>query len=423
MYQQTATCTSQWQALLLGLGPAVSSITRLTLGATYELLGGSKECIKSICGRPGAPPYCPASFSELTRAVCALTAPALPALQDLYVKGCFEDTAFDVFGSSCPQLTRLQVDALEFQITALSVAALRLTNLACLTIKTPCSPLWGRRLGGYVGATLAAMLDSKSLCKLVLDFDSRIQIRCCPHEWGPAPENLREFAATCTIKHIYLAPAWLSGLSSVSLQLDNKYMDYFHLVDILDASPHLQHLSILGQRKLKLDEEMLSCLPDLNTRMNQGLQLSLPLIRLCGSSTVVMALLNALPTLSSVHSCTLEFSDNESNDLLSHIATVFPNLSELHLWNTSSITVVKLSSQQLGCLRACDLLRQLRIRAETSLDTQALAALCLSMPGLEVIGYTKCEAFEVQELWSALDAGGQAMEVEEYEIKEYGKDF
>lgn len=412
--QQNETCCAEWREVLQGMGQAFRSVTTLTLRSTFQLLGCVTVCMKPIYRRPDSPPPCLASHRNLTHDVCAMIAPALPILQDLCVEGSFESTALDVFGTSCPQLTHLRVDALDYSLKALEYAGKHLTNLACITLKTPRSPLYGRWLEGYTGKALNALRGSNSLCKLVMDFDPRIILVCRDNQWKTAPPNLAELVCTCSIINIHKAQALVGKLHTLSLKMDFEYGQYLHIIFILRAAPGLQNLSITGERKVLIGHDMISSIPFLQQRLTQGLKLSAPFIRLRGTSSIVMTLLGLLPTLPSVHSCTLDFTDSQTNDLLAHVSEVFPNLTDLHLRNTTADSIVEMTLAQLQCLTACDSLRLLRTRARMCLDTKSLAELCQSIPSLEVIGFMQCEAVDVQELWGALDAQGKAMEVEEY---------
>lgn len=405
--EQLGTFTSHLMELLQGLGKAVSSVTSLTVRVTHELYRkGAKVNLNLQAPQPTRPP---SSFAEITHTLCKMLAIAAPDLQNLHVQGRFEDAAFDVFGSNCPQLTHLHVDAISFPISMLKEAAKHLKLLTCLTLTYPGRLVDSQPLAEYVGQALQPF---PSVCKLVLDFHESIALECHQLNLRHVPGSLRELVCTCQMRFAITAPEIFSNLHTLSLKIESCYPD---LIPILVAAPHLKQLSILGQSRLMFDNGMLYMMPALQKRLASGLQLIVPSCRLYGTNAIVNCLLASFPVLPSVLSCTLDSKSQLMRFPLTRINRVFPKLVELQLLTSSLGTGdTGLTIQQLGSLAACKYLKRLKIHAAMNITTAALAELCLSLPCLEVFGCMQNQHVDQPQLQSAVLAQGRVISIERY---------
>lgn len=414
--KQCSSSRAKLDEILLGLGPALHSITAFTLKVQHNHEVFVSRCMQEpltiLSGKRA--PCCPPSFSKLTHAVCCTLAEALPALQELCLQGCCRDAAFSAFGSSCQNLTHVQVEAVAVPASTLHSMATSLPSLKCFTLTSASVKEVDNELTLYVDACLQALHTSKSMTKLVLDFDNKVLL-ARPGAHGVVPPNLVEFVCHCQIDNVTLAPELLRRLHTLVLIPNDASLVDGNIFNILKASPHLQMLSIKGLPKLIINcdgEATESDIPYLQARLLAGLQLVTPSLRLYGSKQNVAKILALLPILSRVQNCTIEYIATQG-PCLDDVARVFPNLSLLHLRCDSLLTSSKgVGTELLDTLAACTFFRQFRARLHLHRKTSQLVNLYVSMPCLKVSGYM--QSYSVYRSTVTESLLGQTLEVEEY---------
>lgn len=397
--------------MLQGAGKAIERAKTLTLKLTHEVLGSSDAQPRTIPGKPERTAGCSPAYAKIARDVCALIAPAVPDIRDLRLQGLCQTATFDAFGSSCPRLTHLEVDATTLPVRALNDVYRCLTSLACLTLKTPCTRAPDLSLlGGFVSAAFRALCGSTTLSKIVLDFQPNVALSF-EHNGSEiyVPANLHELVCLCDVRNLASVPALLGGLRSLTMDTVSVF---FPLAAILNASPHLQHLSLSGSRRLVLHGDMLPAINLLKQRVLQGLTLEVDSVWLHDTSSFAsQAILAAFPTLTSVRIFTLYFRESQTAGFLTHLARVFPNLAALHLEDLHQVVDTRLGLAELACLASCASLKVLRIQTRLSLSTEELAELCKSIPSLRHLGYLKCGHLRINKLRAMLLSHGQVIEV------------
>lgn len=412
--QQSTTCISQWEEVLQGAGKAIQRIKTLTLNLTHKVLGSSNAQSRNILGRPKRTAGCSPAYAKIVQDVCARIALAVPDLKDLRLQGLCQTATFDAFGSSCSQLTHLEVDATTLPVKALNDVYRCLTNLACLTLKTPRTPTSDiGLLGGFVGAAFCAVSGSTTLSKIVLDFQSNVALSF-EHSGNETyvPANLRELVCLCDVRNLANLPALLGGLRFLTMDTVNAF---FPLDAILNAAPHLQNLSLSGSRRLLLHGDMLPAISLMKQRMLQGLTLEVDGVWLHDTSSIAsQSILAAFPILPSVHTFTLFFRESQTVGFLTHVASVFPNLTQLHLEDLHQVVDTRLGVAELACLGSCAFLKSLRIQTRLSLSTEELAELCKSIPSLTHLGYLRCGQLPITQLRAMILSHGQVIAVKAY---------
>lgn len=358
---------------------ALKSIIKLTVRVSYELRDKS---FKQFCpSLPSLQARCPASFSQIPRAVCRILAPALPVLRALHVEGCCEDAAFKAFGTSCPNLTHVQVDPTILPPAALDDMAASLSRMACLTFKSKRRPSTARPLEAYMKEALLALQGCTSLSKLVFDFHRDITLVCDSEHWGQIPESVKELVSHCSLLSVESAQPFIAGLHTLCI---HGHIIGLHILRILPAAPNLRKL-LLAQNQSMHMHNVDPGVTLLKERIHQGLNFVVPGVELCEAGVMMHVILSALPVLLNVRTCTLEFRSTEAPHISIQLARVFPNLADLNLISRNRQSYPGLVMQQLSFLTACKALKLLRISRQLSLTTHEMVNLRKEIPNLEIV--------------------------------------
>lgn len=373
-----------------------------------------QETPQPISG-PGAPPSCPAQFSQISQALCSLLAEAVPNLQQLSIEGCCRDAAFPAFGSLCPQLARLKVEALTVPISALHSVGLSLPNLTCFTLTPPCVEDDYDAAGRYVDAALKALHSSKSLTTMMLDLHSKTRVS--QGQWVVVPPRLVHFSIHSSINLLCNAPKVLSQLHTLSLSTIKGSVNFMLIIHALTCAPQLKQLSANGAAELLVtcdSEQVMLQVNYLRRRMLSGLDFVVPSLRLFGSSVKIHQVLASLPIIPSVESCTLIFNQTPCL-VLEHCSRGFPNLAQLILRSTSPFTSnTHMGSELLASLAGCVKLQRLEIWVPLNLTTSKLARICVNMPNLKTLGYVKTFTVSRTKLKRALMTHGRELDIQEF---------
>lgn len=396
--------------LVQGMGTALQSVTDLTLKVSHDLIRSSRTKGKYTRSRP--PENSPASFAMITRTVCMQLAAALPALQALRVEGCCRDAAFHAFGSSCPLVTLLQVEAITLPIKALKDIHQNFPGLINFTLASPAACESNSQLGMYVGAALQALQACTSLTRLELAFNGN-WVECKPGRWTKVPQSIRELVCHGVMGGLEYAPELLGLLHILTI----KYSFMLEPLKILGAtSERLQHFSIHDPSKavvvLCYGGGLQQGLSLLRKRVLAGLEFSVPMLTLMGSALQVT--IAALPTLPTVCKCKLDFFNLSEPLVLEHVARVFPHLDELcleadSLWLENAM----MGMQVLEPLVGCTFLVKLSLHLKIALSATGLAALFARMPALKLLSCSKSVGVDVPHLQMLLAAQGSVVQVEE----------
>lgn len=408
---QLVNCTSQMTELLHGLTPALAQVTTLKLRCR-KTDPASTDINTSMPNTDSHDLNCLDVMSTIAGSLCKLLGAATPSLINLQVEGCCGAATFQAMGACCQQLTFLQIDASSVPISTMISLHRNVPSLRCLTLRASQVQRSIHELGDYVGACLQALRDSTSLTEMVLDFDPQLQVQCMQGKWDQVPPKLSTLVCACGVNQLENAESLLSSLDSLSLSTTSGSVALF---SILTRARHLKQLSVTGPAKLLLHCDQrarpFGDLPLLRDRLLNGLKFDVPLIRLWGPGKAVADVLADMPTLSSVCSCTLRYSNTAEPPNMTHIARVFPNLTELHLLGSPNARM-KLGMEVLGPLADCASLKHLRMCMPSTLSTLELAELCMSIPILERLAYSKCDGVELRQLKETFAMQGQQIVVE-----------
>lgn len=397
------------------MGRSLRSVTNLTVAVTHESHRSSRTKAKVNRMDAATPVSCPASFATITRTVCTMLAPALPSLQMLALEGCCHDAALGAFGTSCPQLVDLCVEAVSFPVKALKGVEKHLPNLNCFTLSSPQQLASSQRLTDYVGSCFRALQACTLLTRIALELDSDDRLECKPGSWQQVPPSVREFVCLTEILCISNAQALLGILHT--LDTINTY-ERGMLLRILENAPNLKQLSLSSDAQVQLccnHVETMTGLAMLRDFVSGGLVLETPRWALEGSSSSLQEALALLPRMPCVEKCDLRFYSDPERNCLSEVPRVFPKITRLGLvshmpWEDNPGTGIEM----LGPLAACDSLRDLNVQVQLDHSTSELVDLCLSIPTLTKFGYMACIGASVERLGTLLAAKGRTVLVNEF---------
>ncbi|MEW5313575.1 MAG: hypothetical protein WDW38_005133 [Sanguina aurantia] len=357
---------------------------------------------------------CPEEFAQVSHAVCARLASALPHLQSLTLRGCCRDAALDTFGALCPGLTHLQVEALTVPITALQNLHQHLPSLVHLCIRKkyafPPAPkhltrrgdravyrrcairhTWGLT-GQYVDAALTAIHDCTSLRTLQLDLDkppggSGLCTRMSSH---PLMPYLEEVQSSCELPRDLYLPL-MGGVQRLTLPELSFHPDSeFSMVPALEGLQGLRQLTAAGDVELRFSSKRgdhMRTLSLLKQRMVLGgLHFIAPEINLHGSSRSIQADLKALHPLPGIVHCDVSVVDGSPRaDLCAEAARAFPGMRELTVTECQFVyghRETGLTGKFFAPLGSCAHLEKLSLRMHLTMSTSEIAQLILRVPSL-----------------------------------------
>lgn len=411
--------------LLQGMGQAISSVTKLTLRMEHEFpIKRNQRPVRIVSGLE--PPHpCPVPFAIITHTLCTMLAAAVPALTSLVLAGCCRDAAFPAFGSACPLLHTLQLEAISMPLTALTDLGVHLPRLNYCVLTCPFGWTDGDSMVEYVGGLLAALERAINLRMLSLkEFDGqKLWMLCKPGSWQRVPPNLIVLRSSCEIHNIHNAVALLSKLLSLEMTSTSGLLN---LADILRAAPRLVRATIPTGQQITVscdgENDGGESGPDvalLRNRLLRGLDFHVRSLGLEGWWECVQSALAVLPPLPCVTHCTIEFGGVPEPFFLAQVARVFPNVTNLKVQSHSDLLGdPETAAVLLGPLMACKHLGKLMVCVQLTHDVDSLVELILSMPVLKVFTYTESEGANPTELEDLLYALGRNMSVCDYGLEE-----
>lgn len=406
--QQLATCTSQVEELISGMGAALRSVTELTFAVEHTLHKSSRSRNTSEEEDDPCIASCPASYAVITRTVCTRLAAALPGLSSMKLLGCCRDAAFEAFGQHCPMLSRLEVEAITVPIKALTSVGQHLRSLKSFTLGDPQRIVERQQLSEYVGASLRALCTSVSLTTFMVLFtnDYDMYVECKPRSWDQVPASLRKFGTYCDVRGILNATALLENLHTLELYEPRGS----ELFQILKRAPNLKRLSVEVLEYYMIQCNHADTIPGvllLRERMLGGLEPDIEMFGLEGSCANVQAVLEVLPTIASTALCSFELYTIPDPHTLEHVAHVWPNIVEVDLRSLTQ------PQDDPGCgveilrpLAACEFLEGLKVEVQLSYTVAELEALCVSMPRLRYFCFSEIDEDDQAQLSLALVARG-----------------
>lgn len=304
------------------------------------------------------------------------------------------------------------------RVDALAHFSTDLHSINWLTITFPPSQLDPQPLERYLAAALQTLQGCTNLTKLVLDFDKKMVLPCNTAEWH-FPKSIRDFSTLQEAHNVLDFPALLLGLHRLCIRSNTGSVD---AMQIIKKAPNLLYFSLPGPRHLQIDcvdsedlppeEEEESELFLLQQRISGGLEFAAPMLRFAGPCKAIGGIIEQLPILASSHNVLIECEDIPDVWCLINLARAFPNLG--HLTVVSHMRRIGVGAEMLAPLAACSLLKELRMHFQIKYTTSDLAALCVTLPGLQVFGYTKIRGVSLSRLKRVLNSHGRVLEVTEY---------
>lgn len=438
--KQLANCTLQMQHLIEEMGPAMHNLSHLHLTAqmptqndkpclfpsedslfhTHTSSRTSTSSTRGVGNQHSSSkvltiPACTAELAVLLRTVFGLLASSVPHLQQLSLSGCCRDAALDAFGSHCPQLHTLRVEAVSVPAEALQELHVHLPGLTQFRL-TPFSltkvinaalqPI----LEAYIAATFAALNPCTSLTTLEMDLGEDVQIQCKETAWRLLPPSIVELRCTCHLWGLSGAEATFGGLQRLEL----LKAPCGHLLEVLEHVPSLQTLTIHRDDVLIIEgfdwhfhnvNSALGVHRSMRERL-PTMQISCPALQLCGTSHEIHQLLSILPPLLATHTVELHVSAHDGDDaFLQEVARVLPNLLKL----AAACEPIPGLLFGVGCfmpLSQCRALREVNLDVPMSYSTQGLADLCSSIRSLTAMTCCACDGLDLGKLKQIQETGG-----------------
>ncbi|MEW5310342.1 MAG: hypothetical protein WDW38_002152 [Sanguina aurantia] len=343
--KQLANCTTQMQHLIEEMSPAMRNLTHLHLTARVPTqndkpcLFPSEDSLFPAHTRSSTPssgtrgagnehssgkvrklPACTAELAVLLRALFGLLASCVPGLQQLSLSGCCRDAALGAFGSHCPQLRTLRVEAVSVPAEALRDVHTHLPGLTHFSL-TPFSLTQGYSaalqliLEECIAATFAALNPCSSLTTLDMDLGGDVQIQCKETAWRLLPPGLVELRCTCHLWGLSGAGAAFGALQRLELLKAPSG----HLLEVLERAPSLQTLIIHREdalivegfdRQFHLVKRASGVCRSMRERL-PTMRISCPALQLRATSRDIHQLLSVLPPLLATHTVELHVSAHD----------------------------------------------------------------------------------------------------------------
>lgn len=409
--QQLANCTRQMMSVLSSLGAGLHSLTHLKLyiSALPPHLSSSQSATNSDKGiHTYFDPACQDDVAHVPATICAMLAAAVPNLQSLSLGGVCVDVALPVFGSSCPLLSSLQVEAVLVPLCSLEGINVWFPNMARFTIHTTspgarqqCSLYFGRLVERYVNDALPLLYACSKLKRLQLDMNPKdrgaghtrlcVVVTCTQQAWDSLPASLDEFECDTHVEHLLAATSFLHRIRSLALE----DLPCNSLTEMLLQAPLLERLAITSEDPLWLmwqEDITPSELESLKAQFLRGFQLSCESFNIYGSCKDVQDLTAWLPPLLNTQYGTVVLTKGVvSEDLLDGLVHMCPALMSLVVksQNMSGNSSVPVKSQlDEGILRPLvrlSCLQKLTLCLKIKYTMEGVISLCASLPTLDAV--------------------------------------
>lgn len=415
--QQVSKCVRQMDCLLAGMRTGVRSTHHLTLRMAHKEEGLIQH------SNPGASPVqavaveqqlqpsllqapFPASYGVVPGSVFGVLAAALPNLLELTLHGCCWDAVLPVFGTSCPKLRGLCVDANTVPSSVLGNMGIHLPRLECLTVTSAnADPAQELQLGEYVDAVCFALQHSLTFSDLRLNFFYDLTLRCQTSSWILLPDSLKHMTCNCKLQPSGPLTNVFRGLTHLSVAHSPcpdlvQVMKDFPLLRCLEVSEfsedneplHIACADRAGMYGVALLKERL---------LHGSFTLVSSEIIFSGTCRELQSLFAWFPKDVGSSGCSIEddFQGGLQEDFLESLTCMFPGMASLTLLGTlAASTIPEMNLRFFQPLRRSRILGLDLLCPQFNLSTAGLTQLCSSLAGLEDPIYQPCEAVDIQSL-------------------------
>lgn len=352
---------------------------------------------------------CPPRLVDLPLAVFSRLAVAVPNLRNLSLLGHNVSAALSAFGSMCPKIHRLTVEASSVPRQVMQDLHLHLPNLEHLRVTRRGDK--GHCLNAFMEGALAAASLCGNLITLEIDFGKNVEILCAFELWNALPRSLRKFRSTAALKMLRGAPSMFSTLTHVDM-VKSVYSD---LLILMQFAPCMEELSLLHREIIELDCSKFrnsegSVSPE-QSAMQQRLinvRITCPCFKLRGSYAEVDEVMSWLsPVASTDVWIQLTASAATEIEFLEHAAVVFPEMKTLNLRVVPEPLhpqAISMSEDRMAWLMQCKTLKQIHLRHHIAWTNAGLARLCMSLPLLNTVKCFYSPGLDRQELQWYLNA-------------------
>lgn len=444
------------RTLITGMGPALHSISKLTLNVTHQRIDlvESREAfeartraeldvlVKRLFARQGHSRHdsattattgpltsanlgqtqrvlyinpCPPGLGAVLRGVFSILAEAVPCLCELSLCGFCWDAALDAFGASCPQLTTLHVQCPQVPIQALQNLGKRLPNLSNATVTcVDDGTASEQQRGEYADAYLLEIQHCLSLKKLRIDFGHQARLACKPGSWDLVPASVQQLECTSAVAASQPFYSLVSRVQSLSLRdtpavTFGELLQQFPLLRAFTTASTTPIIVMCGDQESTFDQLFL------RQKLLDGFRLDCHSMLFAGGSDQhIRELFLWLPQFPSVDEVTISFKGKVAGNCLEQVSRLFPGLASVTLaenptgLDNSSGPV--LDSRFLATLAGCMNLQVLRVCFPVRLSTSDVLQLCTSLPKLLSLSFVHC-GVEKDELEAELHKLGRQISI------------
>lgn len=415
LYRHHSRCVSQMGVLVHGMSAAIKTVSHLKLCLQCVRINNSRiQRENSGSGNLSTEVRSDNHFNFPAPMFASLAA-SVPQLQHLSLEGQSRATSCGVmteFGSVCPFLTHLTVEAIAIHVEALLGIELALPNLAHITF-TSNGHISKKQIQKYMDSTCQAMRGCDRLQILELEFGpedrSNVLLTCTRlHAWDYLPSSLNDLRSNIVL-HVEPNSLFLRNIQVLTL----KELPCRNLQELLAEAPSLHTLNITGGAQTELMWSGLLSKEELSyvkTRLSSGLQLSSSEVGLTwGSSESVRDLTAWVAPLQDTRFCQIILLGAlHSRNCLDHIIRAFPNLVHLALEDQAGWSDPALIDEEfLKPLVGCRFLEKLDVCVQLQYTNSGLVSLCMGLPALTLMYCLPYEGLHLLEVMTDLTALGR----------------
>lgn len=343
---------------------------------------------------------CPPRMVDVACAAFQILAAAVPTITHLSILGHCSDAALCVFGSNCPLLDSLTVEASSVPPAVLDGLHMHLPKLMHFRMmRRGCR---GNSLPGFVEGALFALALCSHLTTLDIDFGKQVELNCSKAPmlqlWQALPHSLLHLRSTAQLSGIRQATSLLMTVQK--LDLVSTFSN--SVVELLRFVPKLRHFSLQYRAPMKfVSGELLNAdgshapdYADLQQRLSM-VELNFDVYKLEGSYADMNDVMSRiLPSIATHISMEVASAAPPNVDFLQHAARAFPNMKNFELLEKCTKhqplpLVPGLNEALLAKLMDCQYLTQLSLRHRVLWTNAGLARLCMALPRLSIV---KCSS-------------------------------
>lgn len=402
-----------------GLG----SVTGLTLQVNYELIGAvqnsAPEVLQDGSVRSGVA-LNPDRFRVVPSSVFAALAAAVPNLQLLGLQGCCWDASLSVFGTSCPRLITLCVQALQVPIRALQGFGNHLPNLTSISIgNAHITREDEEQLGLYLDAFLLETGHCSKLTSLCMSTpDENVGPDCEPEGWSVLPASLQQLDINWPVAYSDVFQTLITRMKVLRL-----WSHEVPLPDVLQTNPLLESLETLGESDYAVHctdspgEQPMQHL--MKQRLLDGtFHLACHALSLHGTAKDIRDMLEWFPQIPSCKSLSIYFEGGWKADCLQHVPRLFQGMS---CFIMGGVVVEEQSSDRdlafFSPLTDCPNLTKLCIQCNLPrLTTSGWVQLCVSLQGLQSLGLNHHTRVDTKQIEARCRTLGRKVRILRYAV-------